>query len=254
MHHIIMIILAAMISLIGSFLGVGGGVFLVPALVLLFHLEPVQAMPIALMCTLATGFSGSQFINVKNDVVKKILLFEPGAVISVLFFAHFAHRVSGSKILLLFSFFIIFIAILATFKSASKISDEKTPKITANFLGVVIGILGGACTGIFGVGGGIILVPMFRIFLHSPIKEAMQISLSLMISTSAMALIVHASKIEMPWILGLSCMAAALPAASLGRVLRNNVSELILTRIFIIMSVAVAMMIWWRFISDATQG
>lgn len=62
-----------------------------------------------------------------------------------------------------------------------------------------IGILAGAFTGIFGSGGGLILVPLLSMFCKSSDQDIFGMSLSITLPMSAAVLFFSAFYIPLPW-------------------------------------------------------
>lgn len=226
-------LLAAAIGFIGALLGVGGGVFLVPAMVFGLNFAPEQAMPISLMCALATGVSGISFHALDNKIVRQALILEPAAIIGALFLTPVAYLVSAKQVMFLFALFILMVAVVSQWKMHHPPSFVLASELRRNLIGVLVAFLSGACSGALGIGGGIILVPLLGICCLIPTKEAVQISLFIMISTSVVGLLVHASMANMPWTLGIAGIAGALPAASLGAFVRTKLSDLTVNRLFL---------------------
>lgn len=58
-------------------------------------------------------------------------------------------------------------------------------------IGGIIGLVGGVASGLFGVGGGIIMVPAMVYFMGLPIKTAIGTSLAVIIPTTIVGSIKH---------------------------------------------------------------
>lgn len=233
--------LAFVVGFLGSLLGVGGGIFLVPAMVVGLDMKPHIAMPISLMCALATAISGTSIASCDEKIIKRALIFEPAAIVGALIFSPLAYLASGKQIMLLFA---VFIASLAASSWRSNIHTQPLLEISErrkNFFGACVAFSSGASAGLFGIGGGVLLVPLLRLFSRIPVKEAMQISLFIMISTSAITLIVYSSLIEIPWKMGLAAVLGAIPAGKMGSFWRKKISDQKLSNLFVVFSLFVSM-------------
>jgi uncharacterized protein len=242
---------AAAISFIGSLLGIGGGVFLVPILVFWLKLNPLNAIPMSLICVLATGISGTMFSPINDKVIRLVLLFEPAALFGALIFAPMAHALAAKHVFLFFSIFIILILFISYANKKNFILPKKDfSQQQKNMFGIIGSFFAGMCSGLFGVGGGIILVPILsRICLISS-KDAIQVSLCIIISTSVISLIVHSSLGEVPWHLGLISIIGVVPAGMMGARMRKLMKESTLDIVFIIISLGVAITMLTRVFNE----
>jgi len=79
-----------------------------------------------------------------------------------------------------------------------------------------IGAIAGSLSGLFGVGGGVIMVPLQTLILRTPIKAAVRVSLGAIVAISASGLIRHALLGNVLWIPGLCLGCGGLLGAQLG--------------------------------------
>ena len=60
-------------------------------------------------------------------------------------------------------------------------------------LGIGLGLIAGLASGLFGIGGGLLVVPIMTLILAIPIHIAAATSLFMMVATSSVNTVVHAS-------------------------------------------------------------
>lgn len=84
---------------------------------------------------------------------------------------------------------------------------EGTPAII--FL-VVVGFFAGVMSGLFGVGGGIVMVPAMMFFMNVPIKTAVGTSLAVIIPTALMGTYKHFSQGNVDWKIAFSLAPMAI--------------------------------------------
>ncbi len=105
---------------------------------------------------------------------------------------------------------------------------------------VGIGIVGGLFGGLFGVGGGLIVVPLFIILVGLGAKEATATSLAAIGLTAAFGVIAFAALDHVAWrdaaLVGIPAMAGTIAGTSVQR----RVSSRVLTYLFAAFLVAVA--------------
>jgi uncharacterized membrane protein YfcA len=79
-----------------------------------------------------------------------------------------------------------------------------------------IGVIAGVLSGLFGVGGGVIMVPLQMLVLKTPIKDAVRVSLGAIVAIGASSLIRHALLGNVLWIPGLCLGIGGVIGAQIG--------------------------------------
>ena len=97
---------------------------------------------------------------------------------------------------------------------------------------VVIGLAGGGIAGFFGVGGGIVLVPLIMLFLSPPRHVAHATSLGAIIALSFSGMVGFAIGGEVDWAVGIAVGIGGVIGASIGATLLNRLSASTLRTIF----------------------
>ena len=198
---------AFLIGVIAAMLGIGGGVFMVPSLILLpwYTLDPATASGTSLAAIVFTSLS-STFRYRKQKRIDYLLGFAfatttiPGA-----FLGSYTKSIIETRILgLIFAFFLIFVSIRMFIgkrgkesksgDSVNKAGKKKRRIIdsygkiftySVNLWAVpLLGFAGGFSSGLLGIGGGSVLVPAMNLVLGVPIHVAVATSMFIMIFTS----------------------------------------------------------------------
>ena len=97
---------------------------------------------------------------------------------------------------------------------------------------VLIGVAGGALSGFFGVGGGILLVPLILLFIGPPRRVAHATSLGAIIALSAAGMVGFAISDQVDWIAGLTIGAGGVIGGAIGAHYMNRLSARTLKLIF----------------------
>lgn len=97
---------------------------------------------------------------------------------------------------------------------------------------IVIAAAGGALSGFFGVGGGIILVPLIIYFLSVPRKTAHATSLGAIVALSTAGMVGFALSGEVNWVVGITIGAGGIIGGSLGAHYMNRLSPRTLRLVF----------------------
>ena len=95
-----------------------------------------------------------------------------------------------------------------------------------------IGLVSGIASGLFGVGGGIVMVPAMMLLMGLPIKTAVGTSLAVIIPTAAMGVFKHCQQENVNWQVALALAPTAIAGGYLGAWLTTLVSSGGLKRAF----------------------
>jgi uncharacterized protein len=99
----------------------------------------------------------------------------------------------------------------------------------------VIGLLGGVTSGLFGVGGGIVMVPAMVLLLSPPVrdvKQAIGTSLVVIVPTALMAAFKHFTQNNIEWRLAIALVPTAVAGSYLGAWLTTQIPAIGLKRAF----------------------
>ncbi|MGL5032213.1 MAG: sulfite exporter TauE/SafE family protein [Microcystaceae cyanobacterium] len=188
-------------GLLAGLLGIGGGTVLVPLLVSL-HYSPLQAVATSGMAIALTSISGT-VQNWRMGVLdfKRILYLGLPSLITAQVGVYFASRIEPKLLLSAFGCLLILNIFLGQLrkklerKTSHIPPTSQTSPTSHNFSLILIclstGGVAGLMAGLFGVGGGVILVPLQVLFLKEPIKVAIQTSLGVIVITAIAAVVGH---------------------------------------------------------------
>lgn len=242
MEAVYIALLTFPVGLVGSLLGVGGGTFLGPVLIMLLGLSPQEAAPISLASALSTGIGGAMGLSLERKLLKKSFPLQVAALMGVGICAPIAYALRTKSLMICFGLFIIAIAYINLNTKVQDTVDNAHQEI--DLKAIFAGLLAGACSGLFGIGGGIVLVPALRILSKIPLKEAVQISLLVLVSTSLFGLFVHSAYQSVAWnLVGISALAT-FPAGIIGRRIRLKVHQKYLHHAFSVFAVCMALIIF----------
>lgn len=105
------------------------------------------------------------------------------------------------------------------------------PKAIASF--ILIGALAGFLSGLFGVGGGTVIVPLLVLLLAFSQRFGAGTSSAAILPTAAVGLISYAANGDVDWIAGMLIAAGAIVGAQIGVRLLHILSDVVLRWIFI---------------------
>ena len=199
-----LIVLGLCSGIFGALFGLGGGVIFVPVLMLIFGLEPTEAVAISLIGIIA-GSVGASTVLVDRGLsnVRLGLLLEITTCVGAIAGAIIATYLDSWILMVLFSVIIIYSGIRMIVnpeRTVEPSSGEDTPltfryrdesvgedvRYEVQNVGSGMGLctIAGALSSMTGVGGGAVKVPLMNIHMHVPMKAASSTS-SYMIGITA---------------------------------------------------------------------
>jgi uncharacterized membrane protein YfcA len=98
---------------------------------------------------------------------------------------------------------------------------------------IVAGLVLGALTGFFGVGGGFVLVPALALALHFPFRRAIGTSLVIIFLVSLTGFVSHmATGADIDWRVAAPFAAATMAGSLIGASFSSRVPQVALARMF----------------------
>lgn len=156
-------------SILG-FVGAGGSMVAVPMLIYIFGMTPVQATTASLVIVFSGALSGviSKFKSREVLILESLTIWALGLATNFTG-AYLLPKISDSIVLTGFSLVLIAAGASMLLKSPSESAEKKMSFPVLMALSLLIGAL----TGLFGIGGGFIAIPILVLFYGvSPAKAA----------------------------------------------------------------------------------
>lgn len=198
-------------GILSGLFGIGGGIIMVPSLIAFFGLEMLNANATSLAAMLLpVGILGvityykAGYINVKHS-----LWIAVGLLAGSFFGAELAVSVDVKILSKLYAAFLLYVAvgylnIPALFKKPMPVSTSKSTKNAPThslWLFLVVGIAAGVIAGLFGKGGGLVIVPVLIKFFRYDAKAASATSLAaLQLPVGLPSVIVYAQAGYLNWL------------------------------------------------------
>lgn len=226
----------ALTGAIGALLGLGGGVFLVPLLALGFHLEPRTAVAASLMAVIASS-SSTTLVNMKRGLVNVPLAFTLLLTTSVggLAGGALAQHLKARTLYAIFAGTLFLVAIIVTSRSKSRnviddahfatgrlggrvVEDGRTFSYVMKRvpLAMTVSLIAGAISGLLGVGGGVIQVPILNSFCGIPIRVAAATSAFMIGPTAAVSAFLYLARGDMNPMITAAVALGSLPGSIFG--------------------------------------
>jgi uncharacterized membrane protein YfcA len=187
----------AFIGAVLGFIGAGGAMVSVPIFLYLFDFTPIHATTAALAVVFLAALSGLRpKFKSKDVLVKEALIIWALGLVTNIGFGLVITQIPDQFILFGFSFVLI-AAGYSMLRAPIKDQSERSMPIWAL---VLLSLLIGSLTGLFGIGGGFLAIPVLVLFFHTPQNKAAGTSL-LIIALNCMTAFIAKSSIwpEINW-------------------------------------------------------
>ena len=172
--EMILILVGVLVGTLSGFFGIGGGMILVPILMLL-GIDIKTAIGISIVQMVFSSVYGSYLNHKKGSLVLgEGIWVGIGGFVGGAFGAYFSDMVPERILQYLFLSLLVF-ALYRLF--STKISDSNEVKTLSPIILFTVGSIIGVFAISLGVGGSILLTPILAGFLHYPIKKAVSAGL-----------------------------------------------------------------------------
>jgi len=245
---ITLLIIGLLVGIFASLLGLGGGVLLVPMLVLGFSLTTHNAVSTSLVAAFATASSATlEYARQKHIIFKLGLLTIAATIPGAFIGAEISQYFSSGMLAAIFSVIVICLGFTMLFKheggsgsapsNTKRLAYGRSLNLLASFsLFFSVGFV----AGLLGIGGGILVVPLYNVLLGVGIYYAVATSTFTVIFTSLAGLLRH-------YTLGYLLLEYALPVtigvvvgAQLGPRLNKMLNTILLRKIFALTIISIS--------------
>ncbi|HPP06370.1 MAG TPA: sulfite exporter TauE/SafE family protein [Syntrophorhabdaceae bacterium] len=220
----------------GGLVGLGGGVIMVPLMVLWLKLNQLKAHGTSLIAVVFTGLIGATAYFYNGTVDEKVaVILATTATITARSGALFAHTLPEKKLKKAFGIFLVSISLLLLGKGYMFQTTFHTIWWLRVFIFLATGALTGFVSGMMGVGGGTIMIPPMVILTHMPQQMAQGTSLFAMVPVGLIGAYTHykLGNVEKRIVPGLVIGAAL--GGLLGGTIANLIPEFYLRLLFSLM-------------------
>jgi len=264
-------IIAFLIGIVAAMLGIGGGVFMVPALVILpwYSLDPAVASGTSLAAIIFTSLSSTFRYRKQRRIDYLLGLPLASTTIPGVFLGSYSKSIIETRLLgLIFAFFLIFVAVRMFIgkgrreekNAARKVKRGKNRKLIDSYgyiftysvdIRVIpfLGLAAGFSSGLLGIGGGAVLVPAMNLGIGVPIHIAAATSMFIMIFTSVAGTMTNIWLNQIRFDYALLLAAGIIFGAQLGAHYASKASARNLQRMFGVILIIASMRMILKFTS-----
>lgn len=249
MEFVLLGIVGLLSGIVGALIGLGGGVILVPAMLFLGatvaffpNLSPQQIVGLSVIMMIFTGLSSTlSYMKVKTVDYRSALIFFAGSAPGTVVGAFVNKGLDLPSFNLYFGILLVFLSLLLLVRDKLKVvywfvengrkntfTDSMNKEYVYGYpiwfaLLLTFGV--GFASGLFGIGGGSIMVPaMILLFLFPP-HVAVGTSMLMVFLSSIINSITHISLGNVPWIYTLAIVPTAYIGAKVGASLNKKMKS-----------------------------
>lgn len=245
------------IGLLSGLVGIGGGTILLPLLIN-FGYSPAQGVATSSLAIVLTVLSSS-WQNWKNggfDLERISFLATPAILVAPLG-VFLSTKLPSFLLLLTFGIFLIINIFLASIKRNLKLQVEDSAVSKPNHYlevsrpnhysaRILTGGISGFLAGLFGIGGGAIMVPLQMLLLGENIKTAIQTSIGVILITSLSNFCIYLQQGSVSFLAGIPLGLGGLCGAQVSSYYLPKVSEKTIGLIFNLVLLILAINMFWQ--------
>jgi uncharacterized membrane protein YfcA len=241
--------IALLVGITLGLLGAGGSILTVPAIVFALGVDPKVAIVMGLPIVGGAALAGAARHWVLGNIDLRVALgFGLANMVGAFVGAVLARGLDGEMQLLLLTFVMTAAAVTmlagAGRAAAADATDPKPHRLTPLML--TLGLLSGTLTGIVGIGGGFILVPVLAVLGGFSMREATGTSLTVIAMNTAAAFLGYRGVVDVPWSLVFAFGGVAIVGVLVGSSFTARVPERAMKRAFGILLLLVVALMCWR--------
>ena len=218
---------------VGGLFGVGGGLLVVPGLVLWLHFEQRRASATSLATIVASSAAAVTRFAVDGSVeIDTALVLFIGAGLGAVLGAQLAGRIPNHWLARGFVLIVILSAVRLALGAGASGSDAIVDGFAEPITLVAVGLLAGIVSATLGVGGGVVFVPALVSLFGFQQQVAQGTSLAVILPTVAIGTSVHARAGRVDWPVAIAAGVGGIVGGLGGAEVALGLSESVLQRLF----------------------
>lgn len=254
-------------GLLGSLVGVGGGIIVVPALTLLLGVSIQKAIAASIISVIATSSgAAASYVSERITNMRLGMVLEVATVAGALTGAYLAVVVSGRWLFMTFALVLFYtvwtmlrpkghriesapdpmadrLALHGSFFDRS-IGQQVDYRVSRTKLGFAVSYVAGVASGLLGIGGGVLKVPVMNLAMGIPIKVCTATSNFMIGVTAAASAAVYLMRGEvLPFVAAPVALGVMLGARTGARVMGGIPSGVIRVIFVVVLAVSAAQML-----------
>lgn len=252
-HLVLYLVLGGAIGVVGGLFGLGGGLIAIPLLVIVFHHDQQHAQGTSLAMVAPNVIVGVWNYARRGGFDRRVALTMGACAIAFTYVgALFATHVAGPGLRYAFATFIAALALYFTYRSlrdpggsAAGEPSSARPRLAWGWTSVV-GMIGGALSGVFSIGGAIFAVPVLSLLFGYSQFAAQGLSLALVAPGTLVAIATYAHAGDVDWAIGIPLAAGGTVCVRYGVALAHRLPDRQLRLLFCLLLAVTAITLFVR--------
>lgn len=208
------ILIGATAGVLSGLFGVGGGIVMTPGIQILIGSTPLVALATPLPAILPTAFTGAVTYRRAREMDLRAAVWMVAAGLGGAVGGAALTSVVEPHLLLVATAVLLGWQAVALLRGRGTALARRREPGPGPFL--AIGLLAGTLSGLLGIGGGLVIVPLLAGWLGMPLKRVLGTSLATIAALVVPGTIVHALLGHVDWAICASLVVGAVPGARLG--------------------------------------
>jgi uncharacterized membrane protein YfcA len=235
--HVVLVFVAnlflgAVLGSVGGMMGIGGGLMAIPVLAWVYGMDQHLAQGTALVMIVPNVLIGFIRYRQRNHIdLKSTAWLAALAMLSTYIAARFASKLDPSHLRVAFALFLIALAAYFSWQLRTRADAPTRPAVSSRYL-PVLGGLSGVMSGLFSVGGGLVVVPALVAFFRMTQTQAQGIAMALVIPAALVALFTFSLEGHVGWHVGIPLALGGIASVSWGVALAHRIAQRTLRMMF----------------------
>ena len=176
-------------GVLGGMLGIGGSIIVIPLLSFVNGPNQQLYQATAMIMNVAVGASATLKHHLRGAIEKTMVMrLLPSALVGILLGVTLSNAIAPLTLQLIFAAFLVYIGITESISAfrREKPATDRAPDSASGSLARVssVGGLTGIASGLLGIGGGIVVIPLLKQFCRFDMKQAIPASSATMLVTA----------------------------------------------------------------------
>jgi uncharacterized membrane protein YfcA len=203
-HGLLLLLLGLVAGGVGALAGLGGGIIITPMLAMYLGVPMHQAIGVSLMAVIATSTATSSvYVERGLSNIRLGMTLEIATTLGAAIAAIIAGYIDRRTLAILFSLFLVYTAgsmVKKAWGSRNQKDEPEVPKyeIRRYPLGMAASVLAGGFSGLLGIGGGPVKVPIMYLFMGVPLRVATATSNFMIGVTAATSAYIYYGRGDVP--------------------------------------------------------
>lgn len=269
MEWFILLLIGLTAGTVGSLMGLGGGIIVVPSLMLLSGylsilngITPQVVVGTSLLIMIFTGLSATlAYIKQKKVDYTSGLIFLIGSIPGALFGVFLNKHIDAGKFLIFFGIFVLFVSVILMVRKylkPLKVSRKGMRRTVINevgqeveyglipYIAIPISFIIGMFSGLFGIGGGTLMVPAMILIFGFPPHIAVATSMFILFFASIASSISHIALGNVNWLYAIALVPGAWFGGKLGAYINSKMKSDSLVNLLRIFLIIVGIRLIWQ--------